>query len=431
MSKAFTNADIVILSNGPGELATWVRPVLQDLQPLFSCSSRVSILLSPCAHAGGKELQIAQNLPGVHRVLGPDHFFSFLLRGRTPEPWQWQKRGIVVFLGGDQFYAVVIGKRLGYRIVTYAEWSPRWLPWIDACGVARSQLRQQVPRRHHSKLTVVGNLMTDIRPSFETTACLSQFGWNAETEIVGLLPGSKPAKLQVGVPYCLAIANHLHHYRSQTQFIIPVAPGLTVQALAEYANPAHNPLIPKLSGSSAVLVHPEQGLPYLLTPQDLKIQLWTLFPAYDLLVHCQVCTTTIGANTAELTALAIPMVVVIPTQQLDVMRAWDGLLGQMTNLPVFGTILATIINRAILFWGLGLRAWPNIWAEKEIVPEQVGNLHPQVIAYQLRTLLETPSRLGHIRKELQKVRGETGAVKRFVQLIVDVISIHRGDAPTR
>ena len=430
MSNVFTDADIVILSNGPGELATWVRPVLQDLQPLLSGSSRVSILLSPCAHAGGKEAQIAQNLPGVERVLGPEHFFSFLAWGRTPEDWQWHQRGVVVFLGGDQFYTVVIGKRLGYRIVTYAEWSPRWLPWIDACGVARSELQQQVPCRYRSKLTVVGNLMTDVRPSLKTTACLSQLGWDAETEIVGLLPGSKPAKLQVGVPYCLAIANHLHHHRPQTKFIIPVAPGLTVQALAEYAHPAHNPLIPELSGSSAVLVHPEQGLPYLLTPQDLKIELWTTFPAYDLLVHCQVCTTTVGANTAELTALAIPMVVVIPTQQLDVMRAWDGLLGLIVNLPVFGTLLATIINRGILFWGLGLRAWPNIWAGQEIVPERVGNLPPQVIAHQLQHLLETHGRLQHIQKALREIRGETGAVQRFVQLVVDVMSIDQGDVST-
>jgi lipid-A-disaccharide synthase len=38
------------------------------------------------------------------------------------------------------------------------------------------------------------------------------------------------------------------------------------------------------------------------------------------------CLTTVGANTAELGSLAVPMIVLLPTQQLDAMRAWDGLL---------------------------------------------------------------------------------------------------------
>lgn len=423
MSDVFPGADIVILSNGPGELATWVRPVLQELQPLLSRSSRVSILLSPCAHAGGNEQQIAQSFPGVDRVLGPEYFFVFLLWGTTPERWQWHQQGVVVFLGGDQFYAVAMGKRLGYRIVTYAEWSPRWLPWIDRCGVARPEMLQQVPHRYHSKVAVVGNLMTDIQPDEDTASCLSQLGWDAETEIVGFLPGSKPAKLQVGVPYCLAIANHLHHHRPQTKFIIPVAPGVTVAALARYADPDQNPLIPKFAGSTAALTQPDQGLPYLCTPPGSKVMLWAPCPAHDLLGHCQVCITTVGANTAELMALAVPMIVVIPTQQLDVMRAWDGVLGLIANLPSCGAKFATLINRFILKQGLGLKAWPNIWAGKEIVPELVGNLYPQTVARQLQTLLETPANLQHIRTDLKAIRGETGAVKRFVKLIVEALPV--------
>jgi lipid-A-disaccharide synthase len=424
MSNLFPGADIVLLSNGPGELATWVRPVLEELQqsqPRLYSGLRVSILLSPCAHAGGNELHIAQNFAGVDRVLGPDQFFPFLLWGTTPDRWQWSQQGVVVFLGGDQFYAVVMGKRLGYRIVTYAEWSVRWLPWIDRCGVTRTEILKQVPRRYHSKLEVVGNLMTDIRPSADPTSCLSRLGWDIETEIVGLLPGSKPVKLQVGVPFCLAIADYLHQHRPQTHFIIPVAPGLTLQTLAAYANPAHNPLLTKWSSSSATLVQPAQGIPYLQTPQGCQIGLWTPYPAYDLLANCQICVTTVGANTAELTALAVPMLVVIPTQQLDLMRAWDGLCGLMANLPIVGTPFATLLNRLILNKGLGLKAWPNIWAQQEIVPELVGKLSAQAISDRLQTLLETPTDLQQMHQALKTLRGSTGSVQRLVQLMVDVL----------
>ena len=37
--------------------------------------------------------------------------------------------------------------------------------------------------------------------------------------------------------------------------------------------------------------------------------------------------TTVGANTAELGALNIPMIVIVPTQHILVMEAWDGLIG--------------------------------------------------------------------------------------------------------
>ena len=408
--------DLVILSNGPGELSTWVRPVLQALR-VRTRFSRISVLLSPCPHAGGNEAAVAATFPGVDRVLGPQQFFPFLLWGKTPDPWQWHQQGVVVFLGGDQFYAVAIGKRLGYRIVTYAEWTPRWLPWIDACGVAQAQMLQRVPRRHRSKVSVVGHLMTDIQPSADATSCLKGLGWNPETEIVGLLPGSKPAKLRVGVPFCLGIADQLHQHRPQTQFVIPVAPGVSIETLQQYADPTHNALISKFAGSTAVLNESERGLAYLCTPNGTPVWLWPFYPAYDLFLHCQVCVTTVGANTAELTALAIPMLVVIPTQQLEIMRAWDGGLGLVTRLPLLGTPLAALVNRYILNRGLGLKAWPNIWAGQEIVPEYVGQVYPDAIAQHLLRLLDTPTALQQMQTDLRAVRGEIGAATRLARLI--------------
>ena len=37
----------------------------------------------------------------------------------------------VVFLGGDQFWTVLLSARLGYRHITYAEWVARWPRWND------------------------------------------------------------------------------------------------------------------------------------------------------------------------------------------------------------------------------------------------------------------------------------------------------------
>ncbi|MFS8805905.1 hypothetical protein NW837_00380, partial [Synechococcus sp. R6-10] len=110
--------DILILSNGPGELTTWVRPVVMELHQQLP-QARLSLVLSPCPHASGQEMKIAQAFIDVDRVQDPDFFLAFLLTGQTEEAWNWAKRGVVLFLGGDQFFAVWIARRLRYRLVVY------------------------------------------------------------------------------------------------------------------------------------------------------------------------------------------------------------------------------------------------------------------------------------------------------------------------
>jgi lipid-A-disaccharide synthase len=95
-----SQVDILILSNGPGEVTTWVRPVVQALrQKLGDDRSlvRISVILSPCPNATGKEAAIARSYPEVDRVQSSEHFWQFLLWGKTFENWDWRSRGVVGF----------------------------------------------------------------------------------------------------------------------------------------------------------------------------------------------------------------------------------------------------------------------------------------------------------------------------------------------
>ncbi|NEP62296.1 MAG: lipid-A-disaccharide synthase, partial [Symploca sp. SIO2G7] len=151
-------------------------------------------------------------------------------------------------------------------------------------------------------------------------------------------------------------------------------------------------------------------------------ELWQEFPAHKLLSQCCLCLTTVGANTAELGSLAVPMIVLLPAQQLDAMRAWDGLPGLLANLPGVGTSLAKLINWVMLQLVLRYKhlfAWPNIWAKEEIVPELVGNLQPQEVAEFALNWLEHPEQLEEIRDRLRKVRGKPGAAENLAELIMN------------
>lgn len=411
--------DILILSNGPGELATWVRPVLKALrQHLDRDRARISVVLSPCPHASGREAAIALSYPEVDRVQAPEHFWSFLWQGNTADNWNWREQGVVLFLGGDQIFPVIIGKRLGYRTVVYAEWQARWYRWIDRFGAMTPESIDKVPPKYARKLTVVGDLMAEVGKEAATEA--------ADLELVGILPGSKPAKLAQGVPLGLAIAERIARERSHTRFMIPVAPTLDLDTLARFADPESNPLIRKVGWTAARLHRNLEGIgddrlarcPYLETASGTRVALWTPFPAYELLSQCRLCLTTVGANTAELGSLAVPMLVLLPTQQLDAMRAWDGLPGLLANLPGVGSAWAKAINWLVLRQGKRF-AWPNIWANQQVVPELVGRLDPAAIAGMAMEWLEHPEQLAQVRDRLRQVRGQPGAASRLARLAIE------------
>ncbi|MEG3837788.1 MULTISPECIES: lipid-A-disaccharide synthase [unclassified Microcoleus] len=416
--------DILILSNGPGELATWVRPAVQALRQQLAnagTQARISVVLSPCPHATGKEAQIASSYPEVDRVQAPEHFFPFLLSGKTAGNWDWYETGVVLFLGGDQFFTVVIGKRLKYRTVIYAEWDARWYRWIDKFAAMKPEVFAKIPQNYANKFTVVGDLIAEVGNGKSGRA-----GTGApplrKIELIGLLPGSKAAKLALGVPLCLSIAQSIHRLRPETRFVIPVAPTIDVQTLARFADPKQNPCLHLFENASAELHLTET--PFLQTENNLQVELWTQTPAYDLLSECSLCLTTVGANTAELGSLAVPMIVLIPTQQLDAMKAWDGLPGLLANLPLVGSVFATAINW--LIWQLGkgkLYAWPNIWAQEEIVPELIGKLEPEVIAQLAIDYLSHPDKLAQMGDRLRAVRGESGAAKKIAELVCEEIEV--------
>ncbi|HEY9742349.1 MAG TPA: lipid-A-disaccharide synthase [Coleofasciculaceae cyanobacterium] len=452
-------ADILILSNGPGEVTTWVRPVVKALRQQLGNDRnilRISVVLSPCPNATGKEAAIAKSYPEVDRVQGADDFFPFLLRGKTAENWDWRDKGVVVFLGGDQFFPVVISRRLGYRTVVYAEWDARWHSWIDRFGVMNAKIIADTPKKYAHKLTVVGDLMADVGSDGEmgnqnfseegnrennpqskiqnrSTERLrpelvegSRRSPKSKIELIGLLPGSKPAKLAQGVPLALAIAQHLHQARPQTRFVIPVAPTLDLSTLARFADRRQNPIIEQLGWAEATLVMPVDDThdsAFLKTPSGLCIELWNSFPAYELLSQCRLCLTTVGANTAELGSLSVPMIVLLPTQQLDAMRSWDGLPGLLARLPGVGSGLAKAVNWLALNWLVRrkghLFAWPNKWAQAEIVPELAGALQPEEIAQLALDYLEHPEKLEQMRSQLRLVRGQPGAAQKLAQLVCE------------
>ena len=407
--------DILILSNGPGELTTWVYPFLKALaieqqrSPEAAAKIRISIALSPCQNASGKESQLAQSFPNVERVLPQEQFFDFLLWGRTPN-WEWAKQGIVIFLGGDQFFTVAIAKRLGYKTLIYAEWEARWYRWADLFAVRNQAIADKMPAEFRQKTTVIGDLMVDrVEPE-----SLSDSG---STLQICFMPGSKGHKLQIGVPLVVAIADILKQKRPDLELVIALAPTTTPESLAKYAQNSFP--TDDSDGATATLVDEN-----LVTAKGTVIKIHREFPAHAIIQSSQLCITTVGANTAELAALHQPMIVLLPTNFVDMKVGWDGVLGLLATAPVLGKFLRVLIN-SILITEIQkkgqLLAWPNIWAGAAIVPELLGDLTPTQVATEILFYLDHPDELAKMRDRLKQVCGQAGAATKLAEMVIKTL----------
>ena len=59
---------VLIISNGPGELSTWVKPVVDSINKINDSyeknerlSLSISLILVPCPNSTGKEYQVAKS----------------------------------------------------------------------------------------------------------------------------------------------------------------------------------------------------------------------------------------------------------------------------------------------------------------------------------------------------------------------------------
>ena len=400
---------IVFVSNGPGEMATWVRPLAEHLHHSLRLQPRsehspisLRLALVPCPNATGHEAEAAAGWGQFEQIIPARCFWSLLLRPRRHG--FWPSHGLVVFLGGDQFWSVLLSARLGYRHLTYAEWVARWPRWNDTIAAMSTAVRDQLPRRFRQRCRVVGDLMADLSTLAKADEPLAPGEW------VALLPGSKGAKLSVGVPFLLETADRLSALRPGCRFLLPVAPTTNLAQLERFAS-ADNPIAAEYSAGIKEISATEAGQPLrrLITNAGTEIHLQETPPAHNALSQCDLALTTVGANTAELGALGVPMIVIVPTQHLAVMQAWDGGLGLLARLPGLRWCLGVLMSA----WRMrkrGLLAWPNISAGRVVVPERVGAITPEGIADEAASWLASPERLAGQREDLRSLRGQPGAV---------------------
>ena len=422
MLTAISNdsAAVVIVSNGPGELSTWVKPVLDYLvEQNHKCINsnlpkyKLVLTLVPCPHATGQEFSVANDWQIFDLIIPAKRFLKLLFK---PSSFgNWPKKGVVVFLGGDQFWNILLAKRLGYQSITYAEWIARWPRWNLHIAAMNEEVRNKLPKKFKKKCQVIGDLMADINNNLSPINEISNGKW------IAILPGSKKAKLSIGIPFFLEVADNISENGDDVNLMIPIAPTTEIKDFL-YFQSDKNPITKYYSSKIKSIKKIENSIfDFVLeTCKNTKIFILNQNSNHNILSQCKLALTTVGANTAELAAINLPMIVVLPTQHLNAMNAWDGIFGIMGKINLLNRIQTFLIKRYYLK-NKKFLAWPNIKANKQIIPERVGIISPKEISDEVIYLLNKNTILLEQKINLLKIRGKKGAIKKLSNLILDAI----------
>ena len=218
------------------------------------------------------------------------------------------------------------------------------------------------------------------------------------------------------------MADHISSSSNDIKLMIPIAPTTNIEDFLYYQS-NKNPLAKNYSSKIKNIKKLKESIfQYeLQTEKNTKIFLISNSPAYPILKQCKLAITTVGANTAQLAAINLPMIVALPTQHLNLMTSWDGIFGIIGKIPIINKIISSCVKN----WYLNNKkffSWPNIKANKLIVPERIGEIKPKEIAEEAIFLVCNSILLEDQRRNLIKERGSLGAVQKLTKLIIESIN---------
>jgi len=219
-------------------------------------------------------------------------------------------------------------------------------------------------------VSFVGHPVVERTPSSRSPEELRQaIGFDPETTVVALLPGSRRAEIDYLLPVLLDAAARLRSQRPELKFLIPLAPGVPRELLERYVDD---------SGLSDCRIHKGE------------------FP--DILRACATGAVASGTASLEAATVGLPMVVVYRVRQLSY---------------TIGRALVRVDHIAL----------PNLVAGRRVVPELVQRAcTPEAVADQLAKFLDCPETAAAVREALVEVRRQLGSPGVFERAAESVLS---------
>ncbi|RDI96062.1 sugar synthetase [Meiothermus sp. QL-1] len=382
--------EILLLTNGPGELSTWVPPVLSRLRQRVP-QARVELFLIRDQFAAGTEALKARELP-LEALSGRRAFLRRLVAGRA------RGRGLVLMLGGAPRDAVWLGRATGYPAFAYTFDPKAFHPGLRAVLVDSERTRRAMMAQgaDPSRVAVVGNLVVD-------ALCEAQPYPSLEVDVL-LFAGSRPFAARYMLGFLLAAAERMALERPQLRFAW-VRSRLLPEAVVAEALEARE--VRALGGVGARWegdrLRTEGGLEVQVLDENLR---------YSAMRQAHLALTLPGTNTLELALARLPSLVLLPLHKPELLPL-EGVLHWLLRLPGTGPLKRHLVWR--LASQIPFLALPNQWLGEAVFPELRGAFTPDEVA---RAGLGLLSRGPEVRARLERLQAEPGADNLVAHLLL-------------
>ena len=384
--------DIVLVSNGPGELYTWVRPVLAELRRQAP-ERRVTVSLIPCQFASGHETKIAETF-GADKVTSPKDFLGLLAGNRTVFGAQAEA---LLGLGGSAGLALQLAARLRAPAYRYS-FVPYWHAKLQALFVdsPRTAQRARLLGAPGSRTEIVGNLVAD---AVELSEPVAERG----SPHIVMLCGSRDGFAVHIIPFMLALADALHTHYPDARFVWPVSRLLSEEALAQGIAGAEKDTLGGIAGKRVGDT--------VITPSGARLELVPESTRYAHMRAADLAVTIPGTNTLELGIAGVPSVVLLPLNKPEVIPL-EGPGHWLSLLPVVGPALK---RRAVLLAAPHLPvSLPNNLSGEKLMVELKGALTLKGVLSEVLGLLEDEPERNRRRTRLLETMPKPGAAAKLV-----------------
>ena len=408
------HTSVIITSNSPGELSTWVAPVVRRLHAAHP-DWRFCLALVPCPFASGYEEEFARRIEGINVILSPWQTLKVILGGALPFPRA--QRGIVLYLGGDPWHALALSRRWQYRCLAYVtRRNPLWRFYAGLAvlnedlaahlsgGKARVRQVGYVGWPAPSAPLVVGESASSV-----VSESASSVVSDGARLCLGLFPGSRLIHLRFTLGPFMAIARSVAAALPQTDLALAVSPFVSREALENVLEApmgcGHASCGGRLEGDTLCI---QDGPRVKVVWGDSR----RVIESMDLAL----CIP--GTNTGEIAAAGKPLVVGL-TDSIPVPSGGLGCL--IERLP--GVEAYKRYRRHRFYERKHFAAQPNRKAGKMICPEIIAEPHLSNVVQALLDLLNSAEERARQSRELRAAMGDPGlATERLCAFIEESLS---------
>jgi hypothetical protein len=393
---------VYLVSNSPGEVSTFVRPVVAALRRRHP-DWRLQVCLVPCPYATGAEANVVASWPQAPAVWRPWQTTKAWLRAEGRG-----QSGAVVFLGGDPWHALLLKQRFQLPAVAYfsepSGWEKtRWLGGFQTVAVGYERAASEVGGEPANRRVAIADLRVDaVRGELSRTTVE-----NERPLTLALFPGSRWLHLKAALGPFLRVLDYASEQLPELRFILAASPFVTPERLSDAGR---KPFQLGLSYTTGELRGNE-----LVTPAGTSVEVvWG--DSYQVMAQCHCALSLPGTNTAELAIAGKPTVVPLTSR---VPIGGGGLLGILDRLPGFTQLKRRLRQRKKD--RLSLIALPNQLAGRIIMPEFVIRDDLQDLCEFVVDLLRDSARRDAIGADAQQVMGPPGGADELVGLIEAVM----------